>query len=369
LKGIWKYQRWLPPIAMKNRLTRGEGQTPLVKSRRLAAMLGMKKLYFKLEAANPSGSYKDRFAAAAVSHMLQRKTRFCLATSSGNTGASLAAYCAAAGIRCFLTVVESAPPNKIRQMQVYGAEIITVRGFGLDLTVTDRVMQRLKTMAVEYNSPIQISAFAYSPVGMVGVKTIAYELAETFDTRENHVFCPAGGGGLTLAVAYGFDTWKRYDPLFILPRVHCVQPEGNNTISGPLRRGLEHAQNIAETTTTVSGLQVPNVLDGDKVIASCRKMMGNGYLVSDSSIYESQAELAAMEGIFCEPAGAVALAGVKDALARGEIGKSDSVVCLVTGHGFKDAKSSERLIANRAFNRFETVDETFDFIKSKIKID
>lgn len=332
-------------------------------------MLGMKKLYFKLEAANPSGSYKDRFAAAAVSDMLQREAHFCLATSSGNTGASLAAYCAAAGIRCFLTVVESAPVDKIRQMQVYGAEIITVKGFGLDLVVTDQVMQRLKTMAVEYGSPLQISAFAYSPIGMAGVQTIAYELAETFETKRNHVFCPAGGGGLTLAMAYGFDIWKRYDPLFIVPKLHCVQPEGNNTISGPLRQGLEHAQNITGTTTTVSGLQVPNVLDGDKVIANCRKMMGNGYLVSDSSIYESQAELATMEGIFCEPAGAVSLAGVKDALARGEIGKGDSVVCLVTGHGFKDARSSERLIANRAFTRFETVDETFDFIKSQINID
>src|SRR5690606_34975203 len=99
----------------------GEGNTPLVKSRQLGPALGLPNLYFKLEMLNPSGSYKDRFAASAVSELLDKDLKFCLATSSGNTGAALAAYCAAADIKCFLAIVDGAPSGKLQQMQVYGA--------------------------------------------------------------------------------------------------------------------------------------------------------------------------------------------------------------------------------------------------------
>src|SRR4051812_27835792 len=111
---IWRFASYLPPLPDSARITLGEGDTPLVRSRRLGPSLGLERLYFKVETGNPSSSYKDRFAAAAVSDMLARGARLCLATSSGNTGAALSAYCAAAGIRCCIAVVDGAPRNKLR---------------------------------------------------------------------------------------------------------------------------------------------------------------------------------------------------------------------------------------------------------------
>ena len=115
----------------------GEGNTPLIPSSRIGRMLGVRNLWFKLESCNPSGSYKDRFACAAVSGMRAAGKTRVIATSSGNTGAALAAYCAAAGIECRIAIVETAPDGKLRQMMAYGAHIFRVRGFGPLLVAMD----------------------------------------------------------------------------------------------------------------------------------------------------------------------------------------------------------------------------------------
>ena len=131
--GIWKWSDRLGNAPKDEfRLTLGEGCTPLVRSRRIGPDTGLTNLYFKLESANPTGSYKDRFAASAVSHLLARKKTQCLATSSGNTGAALAAACAVAGIPCHLAIVEPAPDGKLSQMLAYGAKLYRIRGFGID---------------------------------------------------------------------------------------------------------------------------------------------------------------------------------------------------------------------------------------------
>lgn len=366
MKGIWKYSHLLPQVEESCKLTLGEGGTPLVRSKRLGPAMGLDNLYFKLEMLNPSGSYKDRFASIAVSDLLQKRMKFCLATSSGNTGAALAAYCAAAGIKCLLTVVDGAPAGKMKQMQVYGCETLMIRGFGTDVSVSKNIMGQLKDVAESHGTIIQISAYHYSPIGMNGVQTIAYEIAESLQNKTDHVFSPAGGGGLTLAVTKGFEVWKDFSPDFRIPRVHCVQPEGNDTISGPLRTGLSNALEISKSTTLISGLQVPNVLDGNEVIRMCKTTKGTGYTVTDQLIYQCQEELAKDEGIFCEPAGAVALAGVKLALENQEINKNDHVVCLITGHGFKDPVSVDRIAANTADHYFLDSKECFNYINSQI---
>lgn len=366
MKGIWKYSHLLPQIEESCKLTLGEGGTPLVRSKRLGPAMGLDNLYFKLEILNPSGSYKDRFASIAVSDLLQKKIKFCLATSSGNTGAALAAYCAAADIKCLLMVVDGAPAGKMKQMQVYGCETMMVKGFGTDVSVSKNIMGQLNDVAESYGTIIQISAYHYSPIGMNGVQTIAYEIAESLQNKTDHVFSPAGGGGLTLALTRGFNVWKDHMPDFKIPRVHCVQPEGNDTISGPLRTGLPKALEISKSTTLVSGLQVPNVLDGDEVIRMCKTTKGNGHTVSDQLIYQCQEDLAKNEGIFCEPAGAVALAGLKLALENQEIQKNDHVVCLITGHGFKDPVSTDRIAANTADHYFLDSKECFNYINFQV---
>lgn len=365
MRGIWTYDQFLPGIDEQNRLTLGEGKTPLVKSRRLASLLGLRNLYFKLEIANPTGSYKDRFAAAAVSALKQKKSKFCLATSSGNTGSALAAHCAAAGIKCFLILVDGTPEGKMQQMNIYGAETIVIKNFGKDFTVTKQVMEGLQRIGKENNSDIQISAYCYNAFGMSGVQTIAYEIAEELP-NVNHIFSPAGGGGLTLSIVRGCNDWQGRDDNFRLPKINCVQPEGNDTIASALRNDKSTATAIKKTQTRISGLQVPNVLDGDMVIEECRRTGGTGYIVSDDEVYESQKQLAQLEGIYCEPAGAVALTGLKKAVENKEINSSDNIVCLVTGHGFKDPSSASNIALPKERRKFETFDEMQRYINNEI---
>jgi threonine synthase len=367
MKGIWKYSHLLPQIKEDAKLTLGEGNTPLVKSRQLGKLLGLDNLYFKLEITNPSGSYKDRFAVFAIADLIQQNSRVCIATSSGNAGSALAAYSAAAGIKCYLAIVDGAPIGKLQQMQVYGAETLMIKGFGIDANVTNEVMNGLNTITQHLGIPVHISAYHYSPLAMAGVQTIAYEIAEEIPAFNGHIFPPVGGGGLTFAIIKGFNKWKEVNPQFKIPKVHCVQPEGNDTISSPLRNGLVKAQSVAKSLTSISGLQVPNVIDGDEVLDACRATGGTGYTVTDDVVYECQKNLAKMEGIYCEPAGAVALAGVLDAVKNGEIDKKDHVVCLVTGHGFKDPVSAAKIAKKSNGRYFENAKDTFGYIESEIK--
>ena len=341
---IWRWSQWLPPVPADAQISLGEGNTPVVQSRRIGPSLGLPHLYFKLEIGNPTGSYKDRFAASAISHMRQRKTT-CIATSSGNTGSALAAYCAAATMTCEIAIVETAPAGKLDQMLAYGAQLYRVKGFGLDSTITQQTFDYLVKKSTAPDAALQISAFKYSPLGMSGVQTISYELAEQIQPPIAHVFCPAGGGGLILALARGFEQMRELNASNQNPRVHCVQPEGNNTIAGPLSNGALHGQAV-ECRTQISGLQVPSLIDADPAIEICRRSRGMGHLVSDAEVWSAQGRLAREEGIFCEPAGAVALAGVINAIEREMCEPSDHIVCIVTGAGFKDPSAIPRLIAD-----------------------
>ena len=360
---IWRFAQWLSETPDAARITLGEGDTPLVRSRHIGPAIGLPNLYFKLESTNPTGSYKDRFAAAAVSDMIAHNARLCLATSSGNAGAALAAYCAAAGIPCYVAVFDSAARNKLRQIMVYGAKIFAIRAFGLDATVTDQVLERLSRLAGERNAALQISAYHYSPAGMAGVETLAYELAEQLPERLDHVFCQAGGGGMTLAVARGFERLHRQADGNPRVAIECVQPEGNNTIAGPLAHGLSRACAIT-STTKVSGLQVANVIDGHDTLAACRASGGTGHVVSDEQVFAAQARLAREEGIFCEPAAAVALAGAMAACQSGYLRAEAVVVCCVTGIGFKDEAAAERIVAGAECPMLEDVEQIDAFLPS-----
>jgi threonine synthase len=176
----------------------------------------------------------------------------------------------------------------------------------------------------------------------------------------DHIFCPAGGGGLTLAVAKGVSVYSRQNSVSTIPRVHCVQPEGNDTMASALNSKSGRAAAVGSSTTAISGLQVPNVLDGDAVIEECRKLNGKGYVVSDKMVFDFQRKLALEEGIFCEPAGAVALAGFAAAAKKGEVSAKEKVACIITGSGFKDMtdldehfqlRSPEKLDSIRSFEK------------------
>lgn len=339
---IWRWpclQEAVPPVAQ---VTLGEGDTPLIRSRRIGPQAGLENLWFKLESGNPSGSFKDRFAAAAIAQMVAAGQSKCLATSSGNTGAALAAYAAAAGIECRIAIVDGAPLGKLAQMMAHGAKIARIRDFGIHAAATQRVIDLLCELSRRDDTALQISAFVYSPEAMAGVQSIAYELAEQMREPLMHVFAPAGGGGLCVALARGFGQLVERQTLDFSPRVQCVQPEGNNTIAGPLRAGAKHAQDVV-CSSQISGLQVASVIDGHLAVEACRATGGTGHVVADEFVYDAQRRLAREEGVFTEPAGATALAGVLLAAKNEELDPRASIVCLVTGSGFKDARAVDRM--------------------------
>ncbi|MDG2168990.1 MAG: pyridoxal-phosphate dependent enzyme [Opitutales bacterium] len=353
---IWNYNEHFPSPPESYRISLGEGDTPLIRSRSIGPSLGLNHLYFKLETVNPTGSFKDRFAASAISHLLaeQSESPLCLGTSSGNTGAALAAYSAAAGIPCILAIVDTAPQAKLSQMLAYDAKLVRIRNFGTDPKCTQETIEKLNALANELGTTVQVSAFSFSPLGMGGVQTLAHEISAQLPQGADHVFTQAGGGGLTLAVARGFAS------LDGLIAVHCVQPEGNDTIATPLRERAEQAQDC-QCTTQVSGLQVASVVDGNETLAACRNSGGTGYTVSDDEVYQFQQRLASEEGIFAEPAGVVALVGAAKAIENGEVDPDARIASLITGSGFKDAPSIDRMIENRnaplvdSFEAFESV--------------
>jgi threonine synthase len=349
---MWKYKDFFSSTLGLEKLTLGEGNTPLIKSKWIGPYLGMDNLYFKLETVNPTGSYKDRFASLALANIRRKNGKICMATSSGNTGAALAAYSAALGIPCKVAIVDGAPYGKLRQMQIYGADLFMIKDFGIDSQVTSSTFDTLSKIASDYATEIQVSAYEYSPLGMEGVETISFEISEQLPSAV-HVFSPAGGGGLTLAIAKGFQKWKGAHPNFNSPKIHCVQPSGNNTIAGNLRLGLPKAQAVTKSTTKISGLQVANVIDGNQTVAACRDSGGTGFLVEDAAVYEYQKLLATKEGIYTEPAGAVSLTAVADALENNIIMGKEPTIVIITGSGFKDTESSDQMIAGMSIKKID----------------
>lgn len=312
--------------------TLGEGNTPLVESVRIGPRRAI-HLLFKMEMCNPNGSYKDRFVAALTTEFLRRNIQACVATSSGNTGASLASFSARYGIACAVFVNELAPLGKLRQMQAHGARIFRVKNFVTYPDVTQRVYARLRRISDENSVPIVVSAYRYCPRAMQGVERIATELISQCGAKLDHVFVPVGGGGLFTAMCRGVSRANG-----LRPRIHAVQPHGCLTLVSAYLEGRDEVLPV-NSTTRISGLAVPFDIDASLALGELRRQGGRGIAVSDDEVFAAQRQMLREEGIWCEPAGAAALAGCLRARDEGWIAPGETVVCLVTGHGFKDPES------------------------------
>jgi threonine synthase len=341
---MWNSSHALPVIATEHIATLGEGNTPLVRSTRIGASLGLKNLYFKVETQNPTGSYKDRFASVAASLMLQEGKQRMIATSSGNTGSSLAAYAARFGLQLDLYVLENAPEEKLMQAQAFGASLFRVRGFGISSEITEKVFENLRLKSQKDHAVLLVSAVCLCPREMQGVKTIAYEINRQLGESPHHLFVPVGGGGLFLSCYQGMRDELRSRRISRMPKCHPVQPQGSATVVGPLSRGSARAEAV-QCTSQISGLQVASLLDAQEVVEKTLLSDGRGQIVSDESIYCWQKRLIREEGIYAEPAGAAALAGLASAVERRQVQSGESVVCLVTGSGFKDGASIRAAVA------------------------
>jgi len=310
----------------------GEGGTPLVESRRLGPTLGI-RLLFKLESLNPTGSYKDRIASVGAALAAAAGRSGVIATSSGNAGAAIAAYAARAALGAVLVVPDRIPSAKLTQIRAYGAVVITVRRI-LDRPDGSAVMFDAVMRAAERSGWLpMITAHRYAPAAMEGVKTIAFEIVETLHRAPERVYVPVGGGGLLAATWRGFAEARALGWANAVPRMVAVQPEG----CSPLVRAFDGRPASAEAVSTaISGLQVSVPPDADLALQALTDSRGRAIAVSDEAIYDAQRRLAREEAIFAEPAGAAPTAGLLADSASGENQAGETVVCLITGTGFKD---------------------------------
>lgn len=339
-KGMWRYAPALPVDHPERAIALGEGGTPLVESRTIGPSLGLRRLFFKIEGANPTGSYKDRIAAVGLSRMRELGVTSWAATSSGNGGAALAAYGARAGMKGTIFTLETAPRAKLSQILAYGPRAVAVKGLGKDPDVEKNTFRTVRAICEANDWAMQITAHAFNPVGMEGTRTIAFELAEDLGAAPDCVYVPTGGGGLLCAIRKGFVEWRAHGPMPGLSetRIVCVQAEGCDPINQAWREGRE-MRPIPACNSRMSGIQLTAPPDGDLALAAVRSSGGWATSVPDDESWAAQKRLAREEGLFCEPASATSLAAVIRDVAAGKLDPDAVVVCVLTGIGFKDANA------------------------------
>jgi threonine synthase len=266
--------------------------------------------------------------------MLRIGARGCLATSSGNTGSALAASCARNGLSCTILVNESAPAGKLAQMRAHAARVIRLPGFVTLPAVTEAAFATLEELSDRFSIPLIVSAYKYCPEGMARVEVIGAEILSAVEAL--HIFVPVGGGGLCSAVLKGTESTEA--------RVHAVQPAGCDTVVTAFHEGSPSPYSV-ESKTRISGLSVPMDIDGTLLLELLRRRGSLALTVTDEEVFEAQQMMFELEGIYGEPASAAALAGARKAVNERSIDGRDPVVCLVTGHGFKDPDSVDRAAA------------------------
>ncbi|MEF2245144.1 pyridoxal-phosphate dependent enzyme [Paenibacillus sp. IITD108] len=343
-QGIWKYAQYLPSVAEENRITLGEGHTPLIPSVSIGKELGLTNLYFKLESLNPTGSYKDRISALALSLAKQAGKTACIGTTSGNAGASLAAYAARAGLPYYVYVQENIIPAKLEQIVVHQAKVFKVKGMGYSPEIGTKVFEMVREKAERNNWEPAITAFAYAPKAMEAVKTIAWDIQKKLGFTPDAVFSPVGGGGLFSGIYYGFRDLLLRNSADKLPRMVACQSAGCSNLVRGYNEGLGRPAS-GSSTSLISGIQVPSPPDASIAFEALRESNGFGEVIEDTLTWKWQEELAAKEGIYAEPAGAIALASVVQAMKAGKLNPHDKIVCIVSGAGYKDVDRQHNMVA------------------------
>lgn len=345
--GIWRYAARLPLRDPAHAVSLGEGGTPLLPAGRLGRALGLPGLHFKLEGSNPTGSYKDRIAAVGIARLRELGKAAWAATSSGNAGAAIAAYGARAGVAGHLFTLERAAPAKLAQILAYGPTVRAVARLGYDPAVEQATWRNLRALCAANNWLMLVTARSLSPHAMEGAKTISYEVCDQLGGRApDVVYVPVGGGGLLSASWKGFVEWRAAGRVERLPRMVAVQARGCDPVAQAWAAGRPVAP-IAGCESSISGLQLTAPPDGDLALRALRESGGWATSVPDEATYAAQAELAAEEGIFVEPAAATTLAAVRADLASGQLRGDETVACWLTGVGFKDAAAAQRMAEAR----------------------
>jgi threonine synthase len=321
---FWRYKTLLPPV--RHQISLGEGGTPLHKALRLAKSLGLRKLYLKDETRNPTNSYRDRAAALYVSNAIDLKHDTLICASNGNLGASLAAYCAKAGLNCHLIVPKLVDIGKLAQMLVYDA---TIEEFGEMLDDSIRKAEALAKEMNWYQATAELNLLA-----MEAQKTISYEVYEQFGVPDYFVV-PMGSGGTIYSIWKGFKELKNLKITNSLPKMVGVQPEGSQSIVKTLAEGHSQIVKISKPSTHALAVLVSQPLQGELAIKAIKESNGLALTVSDQEIFSAELQIAKLEGMFAEPASSATVAALKKLVKTGKIDKNSSVVCLISGSGLK----------------------------------
>jgi threonine synthase len=327
-----RYGDRLPITRNTPRITIGEGDTPLVKSRRLVERVGCRELWFKLELCNPTGSFKDRGMVVAVARALEAEAKAVLCASTGNTSASAAAYAAHCGLGAYVLVPSgNIAQGKLAQAIAHGAKVLNVQGNFDDALRIARVITERHPVAL-VNS--------VNPYRLEGQKTAAFEIIDALGDAPDLLFIPVGNAGNISAYWKGFVEYYQAERASLKPKMIGWQAEGAN----PIVRG----QPIADPQTVASAIRIGNPASWRLAEAARDESGGAIQSVSDEEILEAYRLLAQEEGIFCEPASAACVAGLlklsADSHQRSGMA-SQTVVCIITGHGLKDPDTALRVEA------------------------
>jgi threonine synthase len=329
---LWRYKEVLPVRKPENVASLCEGFTPLVTSLRLGESIGLKSLHFKDESFNPTGSFKARGLALAVSKAKELGAEAIALPTAGNAGGAAAAYAARAGLKCHVFMPEDTPPIFARECEAYGADVRMVKGF--ITTAGALMMTELKEKGWFNVSTLK------EPYRVEGKKTILYELAQQFSWELPDVILFPTGGGTGIVGA-----WKAIQELKELdwisrsksPRLIAVQASGCAPIVQAYEKGMESAPEIEQPFTYASGLRVPKAVGDFLVLRAVRESKGTAISVSDDVIRVAATELACEEGMYVAPEAAAAWAALKELVSRDVVGKQERVVILITGSGLKYA--------------------------------
>lgn len=332
---LWRYLPLLPVESRRHIQPLQVGWTPLYRADRLAGLLELERLYVKDDGRNPTGSFKDRASAVGVVRALEEGATVIAASSTGNAASSLAGFAASAGIRTFIFVPEAAPEAKLTQLLVYGANVIQVEG------TYDEAYYLCEDAVARwgwYNRNC-----AVNPYLIEGKKTVAFEIAEQLGWQVPDWVVMAVGDGCSLAGAgKGFRELLQLGLIDRVPRLLGVQAEGSAPLADAFERGDERIDGLIPDTLADS-IAVGKPRNGAKLLRQVRSSGGLLLRVSDAETLEAMMLLARQTGVFAEPAGTAAMAGLVKARQAGIIDGAESVVVVATGNGLKDVKSARQV--------------------------
>ncbi len=320
---IAEYRGWLPVDDTTTVISLGEGGTPLVHAHALSERLGS-EVWIKVEGDNPTGSFKDRGMTVAMSVAVSSGAKAVVCASTGNTSASMAAYAAKAGVRAIVCVPEGRiARGKLAQAIVHGARIVAVRG-GFDSCLE---------MAVKLAESYPVALVnSVNRLRVEGQKTASFEIVDVLgDAPDLHVL-PVGNAGNIAAYWKGYREYAAAGYATRTPQMFGFQAAGAAPIVGNAI--------VPDPQTVASAIRVGNPASWELATSARDESGGVIEAVSDEQILAAQSELAALEGIFVEPASAAGVAGLNQLAAQGRLRPGQRIVVTVTGHGLKDVDTA-----------------------------